>query len=89
MKNDTKFSHESLQDQNSISEILKSLTQGLSKGKLVLEDDNGSITLEPNNLLRLKISATQEEGLNKLNLKITWQETPKKNKGKPPTLNIK
>jgi amphi-Trp domain-containing protein len=76
------FRHESLQDQESIHTILKAITQGVSKGKLSLCDEEGEITLCPKGLLNLKVTASQDTDRHRLNLRITWQadDQPKQSK---------
>jgi amphi-Trp domain-containing protein len=69
----TSFRHESLQDCKTIRSILKSLSTGLSEGKLVFSDDEDEITMEPEGLLNFKLTATQEEGRHRVNIRITWQ----------------
>ncbi len=73
MKQSSRFRHESLQSPDSIKGLLKALTQGIGKGKVVLEDDNGNMVLEPEGLLHLKISANQDDDRNRINIKISWQ----------------
>lgn len=83
MKNNKSFKHESLQDAKSITDILSAITEGLSKGEITLEDDDAQVTLTPNGLLHLKVSASQDEERNRLNLRITWkgeEKLPKKKK---------
>ncbi len=67
------FRHESLQDAKTISTIMKALTDGLASGKLSFSDAEDSIELEPEGLMNLKITASQEDNLNRVNLRITWQ----------------
>jgi amphi-Trp domain-containing protein len=77
------FRHESLQDCESIREILKSVTKGIGNGRVVFSDEDGEIIMEPEGLLRLKLTASQEDNLYKMNIRITWQaeeEAPKKKK---------
>jgi amphi-Trp domain-containing protein len=76
------FRHESLQDAKTIKGVLKALTDGLAKGKLCFSDADDSIELEPTGLINLKITASKEEGLNRVNIRVTWQseEVVKKNK---------
>ena len=76
------FRHESLQDAKTIQEILKSVSKGLAKGKLSFSDDDGEILMEPEGLLNLKVTATQDEATHRINLRISWQaqETVKKKK---------
>jgi len=81
MKQNARFTHESLQDNNSIRDLLKAISTGISKGKIILEDEDGVLTMEPEGLLTLKVSASQEDERNRINIRITWQgerELPKK-----------
>jgi amphi-Trp domain-containing protein len=66
------FSHDSLQDANSIKAILKAITNGLGKGKVVLSDDSDEIILKPEGLLNLKVSASQDEDRSSLTLRVSW-----------------
>ena len=81
MKQNARFTHESLQDKNSIRDLLKAISNGIGKGKIVLEDEDGVLTMEPEGLLNLKVSASQDEEKNRINIRITWQgerDVPKK-----------
>ena len=73
-KENSRFRHESLQDRESIKELLKAVTRGIGKGKVRFSDDNGEIVMEPEGLLNLKISASQEEGRHRISIRIRWQE---------------
>ncbi|MCG7874659.1 MAG: amphi-Trp domain-containing protein [Candidatus Thiodiazotropha lotti] len=66
------FRHESLQDRASIERLLKSITQGIGKGSLVLSDDEDEMELKPDGLLQLKVTASQDSEKHRLNLRITW-----------------
>jgi len=77
------FRHESLQDAKTIKGILKALTDGLASGKLTFSDAEDSIELEPRGLMNLKITASQEDNLNRVNLRITWQSEEKSKSDKP------
>ncbi|MCU7795491.1 MAG: amphi-Trp domain-containing protein [Candidatus Thiodiazotropha sp. (ex Myrtea spinifera)] len=82
------FRHESLQDRESIQAILKAITQGVGKGKLVLSDEEDEMILNPEGLLQLKVTGTQDTDRHRINLRITWQvEEEKLKKGK--TLKVK
>jgi amphi-Trp domain-containing protein len=77
------FRHESLQDRESIQTLLKAISQGISKGKLTLSDEDGEMVMQPDGLLQLKVAATQDEERHRINLRITWQvepDRPKKSK---------
>ena len=76
------FRHDSLQDSKSISKILDSVTKGLTKGKLVFSDDDDKIVMKPDGLLELKITASQEDDRQRVNIRITWQAENKPKSGK-------
>ena len=74
MRNDKKtFTHLSLQDAKSIKPILEAISKGLNKGELRFKNDDDEITLKPDGLLRLKVSASKSVNRNKLNIKISWE----------------
>ena len=81
------FRHESLQDTKTIQEMLKSITKGIAKGKLSFSDEDGEIVMEPDGLLNLKVTASQDETRNRLNIRITWQAEEKTKQKKPLTVN--
>ena len=77
------FRHQSLQDEKSIQNILKSITSGIAKGKITFSDEDDKIVMRPEGLLDLKITANQEENSNRFNIRISWQvedEVEKKKK---------
>ncbi|MGB5275892.1 MAG: amphi-Trp domain-containing protein [Gammaproteobacteria bacterium] len=75
MKHDNHhFLHESIQDRDTIAELLTSLQQGLSTGTLSFSDENNTITLNPSGLLNLTIEASGSSELNVLDVRISWQE---------------
>ena len=87
MKNATQqekkdFRHESLQDAETIQGLLKALTKGLARGKLTFSDEDGEIVMQPRGLLALKLTASKEDGRNRVNVRITWQDAEKPTKGK-------
>ncbi len=72
------FRHESLQNRDSIQDILKALTEGIAKGKVSFSDDDDSISMAPDGLLNLKLIVSQEDNRNRINLRITWEDRQKK-----------
>ena len=72
------FRHESLQNRDSIQTFLKALTEGIAKGKVSFSDDDDSISMAPDGLLNLKLSVSQEDNRNRINLRITWEDREKK-----------
>jgi amphi-Trp domain-containing protein len=76
------FRHESLQDRKSIVALLRSVTEGLESGKLKLSDDDGRVVLKPDGLLDLRVTASQEDERDRLNIRISWQSKDKLKKKK-------
>jgi amphi-Trp domain-containing protein len=68
------FRHESLQNRDSIQVILKALTEGIAKGKVTFSDDDDSISMAPDGLLNLKLTVSQEDNRNRINLRIAWED---------------
>jgi len=81
------FRHESLQDSKSIRDILQSITKAIGKGKVVFSDEDDKIVMEPEGLLHLKITASQEDSRQRINIRISWQ-TEEENKKKKGNLSI-
>jgi amphi-Trp domain-containing protein len=81
------FRHESLQDTKTIQEILKAVTKGIAKGRLSFRDEDGEIVMQPNGLLNLKVTASQEDMRNRITLRITWQEEEKVTSKRPLTVD--
>ena len=67
------FRHRSLQDKDTIVELLASVQQGLKKGTLKFSDEDSAITLKPSGLLNLTIEASSNNDLNVLDVRISWQ----------------
>ncbi|MEJ8475702.1 amphi-Trp domain-containing protein [Roseibium algae] len=75
-----RFKHESLQDRKTIQSLLTAINRGIAKGELHFSDETGEITLEPKDLLNLKVTATKDEGRCRLDVRISWTpdaDTPK------------
>ena len=77
------FRHESLQNRRTIQDILKAITKGIGKGRLTFSDQDGEIVLEPEDLLNLKVTASQDDMRNRITLRITWQAEDKAKPKKP------
>ncbi len=90
MKNDEKkFRHESLQDRETIADLLSSLQQGLSQGVLKFSDEDNAITMKPSGLLNLAIKASNNAELNVLDVRISWQASGSKKTKKAIKLSTK
>ena len=72
------FRHESLQSRDSIQAILIALTAGIASGKVTFSDDDDNISMTPDGLLNLKLTVSQEENRNRINLRITWEDRKEK-----------
>jgi len=83
----SRFRHDSLQDKKSVSKILDAVTEGIAKGKLVFSDEDDKIIMKPDGLLELKITASQEDNRQRVNIRISWQEESKK-KGSKKRLSV-
>ena len=77
------FRHESLQDSKTIQDLLESITQGIGKGKLTFSDEGGELLMEPEGLLNLKVTASQDEARHRIDIRITWQAEEKSKRKKP------
>ena len=82
------FRHQSLQDEKSIQDILKSIASGLARGKITFSDEDDKIVMKPEGLLDLKVTATQEENRNRFNIRISWQVDDSREKKKK-SLSVK
>jgi len=82
------FRHESLQDAETIQDLLKSIARGFARGELVFSDDEDEIIMQPEGLMNLKVTSNQEENWHRINIRITWQ-TEHNNKKKNKSLVIK
>ncbi|SIQ48818.1 amphi-Trp domain-containing protein [Marinobacterium stanieri] len=71
------FVYESYQDGKTIQTLLKSIARGLGKGKLEFSDGDTDLVLTPEGLLHLKVSASEDETRNQLNIRIRWEEHPR------------
>lgn len=73
MTNDkTRFRHQSLQDRKSVQSLLKAITKGIAKGNLEFRDEEGEITLLPEGLLNLKVTARREGSRDRLDIQVSW-----------------
>ena len=82
------FRHQSLQDEKSIQDILKSITSGIAKGKITFSDEDEKIVMRPEGLLELKVTASQEDNRNRFNIRISWQVDDSREKKKK-SLSVK
>lgn len=73
-----KFNYESLQDAVSIRTYLESLIDSIEKGSINLKCDGEEISMRVGDIMKFSVKAKQKDGLNKLNLKISWAENDRR-----------
>ena len=73
-----RFQHSSVQDADSVVELIQAIAEGLNKGRLTLGDDAATVNLKPRGLLEINIDAEQQSGVNNLNLQIRWTDAQRK-----------
>jgi amphi-Trp domain-containing protein len=86
MKSKTEFKHEALLDPADIQDLLKSISKGLGKGKLEFSDDKGTLSLDPQGLLYLKVTASEEDDRQQFDIKVRWEKKPKALSKRPPKI---
>jgi len=84
----SRFRHDSLQDKKSISKILDAITDGIANGKLVFSDEDDKIVLNPDGLIELKVTASQEGDRQKVSIRIGWQVKTTARKKKKKQLSV-
>lgn len=73
-KDNTRFTHESLQDAKSIKALLAALTKGFAKGELILGEDEDELVLAPHGLMTVRLKAEREGGRSQVNLRVSWTD---------------
>ncbi len=79
MSKEESFEYESLQDPQTIKELINGIIEGFEKGRIVLSSNGSAITMNPSNLLKFSVKAKKKGETSKLELKISWKETSKVN----------
>jgi len=74
---DGSFEYESLQDPQTIKELMTGILDGLEKGRIVLTSNGSEITMNPSNLLKISVKAKKKGETGKLELKMSWKESKK------------
>lgn len=73
MAEDEKFEFESIQDTLTIKDYLKSVIEGIDKGKIVLSTDGQELELHPGSLLKFEVKAKKKGDSTRLTLRISWR----------------
>jgi len=74
MKDEEKFTYESLQDAGTIGKYLQTLIEGFEKGNIVLKSDEGEFMLHPNDMITFTVRAKKKNEKTKLALKMSWKD---------------
>jgi amphi-Trp domain-containing protein len=81
---DEKFIFDSLQDSETITKFLHSLTEEFKKGEIHLATNGDNITLRPEGLLSFTVKAKKKDMTSKLHIKISWKANePEVDESKP------
>jgi amphi-Trp domain-containing protein len=73
------FTHESLQDRDSIVKYLSALGACLQQGRLMLSSNGQSLSLETPQLVKFDVQAKQKRDRTQLVVKLSWK-SPKAGK---------
>jgi amphi-Trp domain-containing protein len=68
------FEHESVQDNETVTQYLKALIEGFESGKVVFISEKRQLVMQPNNLLEFTIKAKKKGEKNKIVLKFAWKD---------------
>lgn len=71
------FRHESMQDADSIRDILKAISSGFGKGRITFSDEDDEMIMDPRGLLHMRIKAGQEGDRDQLSIRVSWQRNDK------------
>lgn len=74
------FTHESLQDRESIVRYLEALGEGFQQGKLLLSCNGEQFVLETPELVKFDVRAKQKRSRAELTLKLSWKSEKRKGK---------
>lgn len=77
MTKEGRFTHESLQDAETIATYLQSLIRGFEKGRIALKSHEGELTLHPRDMINFDVRAKKKNDKSKLTLRISWKSLEK------------
>ncbi len=86
MKSKSSFKHESLLEGQDVADVLKAIAQAISEGSLSFSDDKGTLQLNTEGLLQLRVKASDEEGRQQVDIRCRWERQPKQLEDKPPVV---
>jgi amphi-Trp domain-containing protein len=68
------FKYESIQDKDSIIKYFESVMQGIKKDKILLQNADDELIFHLSNLMNFEIKAKQKNGVNKIELQLSWKD---------------
>jgi amphi-Trp domain-containing protein len=82
MASNKQFEYESYEDNQTVQRYLSSLIEGFKNGRINLNSEDETISLQPNGLIQFRVKVQTKARTNKLSIKLQWKERerPKKTK---------
>ena len=77
-KSASDFTHESVQDQQSIAKYLDAISEGLRSGQLSFRTNGDEMVLMPAGLMDLEVKAKLSDDRSRISLRMSWSNKPKK-----------
>ena len=85
MSKNQRFEYESYQDAESIAVYLKALMDGFRNKRIVFSSSDREIVLQPDDLLKLEVTAGTRADRGKITLRVSWKSG---RPGEQATMNI-
>ncbi|MBD3373178.1 MAG: amphi-Trp domain-containing protein [Candidatus Coatesbacteria bacterium] len=89
MPKDEEFTHESLQDVESVVKYLKAICDGFENGLMIFGKTTDQVMLQPQGLLKLNLEVKRKKNRSKLTVKVTWTEGKSRESDTPEMLIIR
>ncbi|MEG3637866.1 amphi-Trp domain-containing protein [Magnetococcus sp. PR-3] len=86
MKRNKSFTHKSLQDSKQVKKVLRALLKGVEEGTLTFGQGEDEVQLTPEGVMQMKVSASRDQGKQKMTLRLSWQEQENKPTRKSPSI---
>ncbi len=68
------FDFESLGDPADVAASLRRIAEGMEKGRLILEGEEGELLLQPGSLIKVAIKAKHAPDKGKVKIKLSWSK---------------
>jgi len=83
-----KFHYESIQDTVTVKAYLDALIDSIQKGSITFKSEGEEISMHLDDLIKFTLRAKKKDGLNKLNIKLSWVESKEKKLAKSKPMSI-